>query len=74
MQTFQASNFTGYLGESLRFQRLDSQGTPVGPVLAGCVREIRREGRRVAVSLWIPAQSCTHTYYAKELYYRGSGR
>lgn len=74
MQTFQASNFTGYLGQSLRFQCLDSQEKPAGPVITGCVREIRREGRRVAISLWIPAQNRIRTYYAKELYYRGSGR
>ena len=33
--SFQAANFTGYVGERFRFQTLDDNGEAMGPVLDG---------------------------------------
>lgn len=74
MRSFQGSNFTGFLGQAFRFQTLDADGIARGPVLSGQVSKIYRRGRGVTVDLYIPAKKCTHTYYAKDLYFKGQAK
>ena len=62
IKSAQCANFTAALGESFRF------------LLTGKVQKIRRAGRKMVVDLYIPAKSCTHTYYAAEIYYHGRPR
>ena len=74
MRSFQGANFTGFLGQAFRFQTLDADGHAHGPVLSGRVSGIRRKGRAVTVDLYIPAKKCTHTYYARDLYFKGQAK
>lgn len=70
IKSAQCANFTAALGESFRFCTLDGTGRPCGQLLTGKVQKIRRVGRKMVVDLYIPAKSCTHTYYAAEIYPR----
>ena len=54
--SFQAANFTGY----------------IGPVLAGEVKRVFRQGRQISVELYIPDKHCAHIYEAKRIYYKGA--
>ena len=62
------------LALTFRFCTLDGTGRPCGQVLTGKVQKIRRAGRKMVVDLYIPTKSCTHTYYAAEIYYHGRPR
>ena len=42
--SFTGANFTGFLGERFRFQTLDDNGEPMGPLLAGEVKRVFRQG------------------------------
>jgi len=66
--SFQATNFTGRIGESFSFQTLDDSGKATGPVLVGAVRKVFRQGRKISVELFIPGKHCTHIYEAKRIY------
>ena len=69
--SFTGANFTGFLGERFRFQTLDDNGEPMGPVLAGEVKRVFRQGRQISVELYIPDKHCTHIHEAKRIYYKG---
>ena len=70
--SFQAANFTGYIGERFRFQTLDDNGEAMGPILTGEVKRVFRQGRQISVELYIPDKHCTHIYEAKRIYYKGA--
>lgn len=74
IKSVQCANFTAALGETFRFCTLDGTGRPCGQLLTGEVQKIRRAGRKMVVDLYIPTKSCTHTYYAAEIYYHGRPR
>lgn len=69
--SFTGANFTGYVGESFRFQTLNDNGEPMGSLLAGEVKRVFRKGRQISVELYIPDKHCTHIYEAKRIYYKG---
>lgn len=69
--SFQAANFTGYVGESFRFQTLNDNWETMGPILAGEVKRVFRQGRQISVELLIPDKHCTHIHEAKRIYYKG---
>lgn len=69
--SFQGANFTGFHGQAFRFQTLDDNGEAKGPALTGEVRRIFRQGRKIAVELYIPSKHCTHIYEAKRIYFKG---
>ncbi len=71
ISSFTGANFTGYLGQSFRFQTLNSDGEATGSVLTGQVKRIFRQGRQTCVDLYIPAKKCTHTHEAKRIYFKG---
>ena len=71
IKSFQAANFMGYVGESFRFQTLNDNGEALGPILAGEVKRVFRQGRQIAVEFYIPDKHCTHIYEAKRIYYKG---
>ncbi len=71
IKSFQAANFTGYAGESFRFQTLNDNGEALGPILAGEVKRVFRQGRQISVEFYIPDKHCTHIYEAKRIYYKG---
>lgn len=66
-----ATSFTGFLGESFRFQILNDGGEVVGSVLSGQVKRIFRQGRQISVELYILGKHCTHAHEAKRIYYKG---
>ena len=68
---FQAANFTGCVGGSFRFQTLDDSGNTMGPVLAGTVTRVFRQGRHISVEIHLPTKHCTHIYEAKRIYFKG---
>lgn len=72
VSSFTGANFTGFLGQSFRFQTLNDKGEALGPVLKGEVKRIFRQGRQTCVELYIPAKKCTHTHEAKRIYYKGT--
>ena len=74
IKTFQAANFTGCVGSSFRFQTLDDSGNALGPVLAGTVTRIFRQGWHISVEIHLPRKYCTHIYEAKRLYFKGPYR
>lgn len=69
--SFTGANFTGFLGERFRFQTLDNNGEPMGPLLAGEVKRVFRQGQQTSVELLIPDKHCTHIYEAKRIYFKG---
>ena len=69
--SFTGANFTGFLGERFRFQTLDNNGEPMGPLLAGEVKRVFRQGQQTSVELLIPDKHCTHIHEAKRIYYKG---
>ena len=69
--SFTGANFTGYVGESFRFQTLDDNGMAMGPILTGEVKRVFRQGRQTSVELLIPDKHCTHIYEAKRIYFKG---
>lgn len=69
--SFTGANFTGFLGQSFRFQTLNDKGETLGPVLVGEVKRIFRKGRQTLVEFYIPAKKCTHIYEAKRIYFKG---
>lgn len=69
--SFTGANFTGYVGQSFRFQTLNDDGDAAGSVLSGQVKRIFRQGRQTCVDLYIPAKKCTHTHEAKRIYFKG---
>lgn len=71
IKSFQAANFTGYVGGSFRFQTLNDNGEALGPILAGEVKRVFRQGRQIAVEFYLPDKHCTHIYEAKRIYYKG---
>lgn len=71
IKSFQAANFMGYVGESFRFQTLNDNGEALGPILAGEVKRVFRQGRQISVEFYIPDKHCTHIYEAKRIYYKG---
>lgn len=73
-ESFTGANFTGSLHQRFRFQTLSSQGIPGGAILTGEVQRIYRSGGSLCVDLYLPAKKCTHTYFARNLYYKGAGR
>ena len=73
VETFTGANFTGFLHQRFRFQTLGSNGGPCGPSLTGDVQRIYRSAGHLCVDLYIPAKKCTHTYFARSLYYKGPG-
>lgn len=70
--SFTGANFTGFLGQSFRFQTLNDDGEAAGNVLSGQVKRIFRQGWQTCVELYIPAKKCTHTHEAKRIYYKGT--
>lgn len=44
----------------------------MGPVLAGEVKRVFRQGRQISVELYIPDKHCAHIYEAKRIYYKGA--
>ena len=73
-ESFAGANFTGFLHQRLRFQTLNTQGVPSGAILTGDIQRIYRSGGSLCVDLYLPAKKCTHTYFARRLYYQGAGR
>ena len=73
-KTFCGANFTGLLGEMIRFCTLDDEGKPSGVLLTGEVKKIYRRGGKTAVDLYLPALECTRTYTAAKIYYHGRPR
>lgn len=71
ISSFTGANFTGYIGQSFRFQTLNDDGEATGGVLSGQVKRIFRQGRQTCVELYIPAKKCTHTHEAKRIYFKG---
>ena len=71
IKSFQAANFTGYVGESFRFQTMNDNGEALGPILTGEVKRVFRQGRQISVGLYIPDKYCTHIHEAKRIYYKG---
>lgn len=71
ISSFTGANFTGYIGQSFRFQTLNDDGEATGSVLTGQVKRIFRQGRYTCVELYIPAKKCTHTHEAKRIYFKG---
>ncbi len=71
LSSFTGANFTGFDGQTFRFQMVGADGRFVGKALTGQVKRIFRSGRRVSVEMHIPALKCTHTYEAKRIYYKG---
>ena len=69
--SFTGANFTGFLGQSFRFQTLNDDGEATGSVLSGQAKRIFRQGRQTCVELYIPAKKCTHIYEAKRIYFKG---
>ncbi len=69
--SFKAANFTGHVGERFRFQTLDGNEKPMGPVLTGEVRRVFRQGRQICMELYIPDKKCTHTNEGKRIYFKG---
>lgn len=71
LSSFTGANFTGFDGQSFRFQTLAEDNSVSGKQLYGQVKRIFRQGRQVCVEMYIPALKCTHTYEAKRIYYKG---
>ena len=71
MSSFTGANFTGFRGQSFRFQILGDDGQAIGSVLSGQVNRIFRQGRQVSVEFYIPRKKCTHIYEAKRIYFKG---
>lgn len=71
LSSFTGANFTGFDGQTFRFQTLGADGRPAGRVLTGQVKRIFRGGRQVCVEMYIPALKCTHTLEAKRIYLKG---
>lgn len=72
ISSFTGANFTGFAGESFRFQTLGDDGKPLGrAVLSGQVKRIFRQGRQTCVEIYLPDKKCTHIYEAKRIYYKG---
>lgn len=74
ISSFTGANFTGFVGQSFRFQALDDDGEAAGSVLSGRVKRIFRQGRKTCVEIYIPAKKCTHVHEAKRIYFRGYSR
>ena len=73
LTSFSGANFTGFLGESFRFQALGDDGKTISKtVLTGQVKRIFRQGRQISVELYIPDKKCTHTHDAKRIYFKGA--
>ena len=69
IESFQAANFTGHIGERFRFQTLNDNREALGPILTGEVKRIFRQGRQISVELYIPDKHCTHIHEARRVYY-----
>ena len=69
--SFTGANFTGFQGQTFRFQTLDDTGEAKGPTLTGEVKRIFRQGRKTAVEIYIPNKRCTHIYEAKRINFKG---
>lgn len=70
----QCANFTAALGETFRFSLVRESGKVGGMIQTGKVQRIHRAARHMAVDLYMPDLKCTHSYFAKEIYYRGRPR
>ncbi len=71
ISSFTGANFTGFDGQSFRFQTLAEDNSVSGKQLYGQVKKIFRQGRQICVEMYIPALKCTHIYEAKRIYYKG---
>ena len=74
IKSVQCANFTVTLGEAFRFSLVRESGNVGGMIQTGKVQRIHRAARRMAVDLYMPDLKCTHSYFAKEIYYRGRPR
>ena len=74
IKSVQCANFTATLGETFRFSLVRECGNVGGMIQTGKVQRIHRAARRMAVDLYMPDLKCTHSYFAKEIYYRGRPR
>ena len=68
------SSMAAMLGETFRFSLVRESGNVGGMIQTGKVQRIHRAARRMAVDLYMPDLKCTHSYFAKEIYYRGRPR
>lgn len=73
-ESFTGANFTGFLHQRFRFQTLNTRGVPSGEILTGDVQRIYRSAGSLCVDIYLPGKKCTHTYFARNLYYKGTGR
>ena len=71
ISSFTGANFTGFLGQSFRFQTLNDAGEATGNVLSGQVKRIFRQRRQICVEFYIPDKRCTHIHEAKRIYFKG---
>lgn len=74
IKSVQCANFTAALGETFRFSLVRESGKVGGMIQIGKVQRIHRAARHMAVDLYMPDLKCTHTYFARSLYYKGAGR
>lgn len=74
IKSFTGANFTGFLHQRIRFQTLNTQGVPSGEILTGDVQRIYRSAGSLCVDIYLPSTKCIHTYFARNLYYKGAGR
>ena len=74
IRSVQCANFTACLGETFRFSLVRQSGKVGSMIQTGKVQRIHRVARQMAVDLYMPALNCTHSYFAKEIYYRGRPR
>lgn len=73
IKSFTGANFTGTLHQRLRFQTLNTQGAASGEILTGEVQRIYRSAGSLCVDIYLPSTRCIHTYFARNLYYKGAG-
>ena len=74
IKSVQCANFTAALGETFRFSLVRESGKVGGMIQTGKVQRIHRAARHMAVDLYMPDLKCTHSSFAKEIYYRGRPR
>lgn len=74
IKSVQCANFTAAIGEAFRFSLVKESGRVGSMVQTGKVQRIHRAARSMAVDLYMPDLKCTHSYFAKEIYYRGKPR
>jgi len=71
VKSFTGANFTGFLGDTFRFQTLGNNGNLIGIELTGRVWRIFQQEQQTCVEFLILDKKCTHIYEAERIYFKG---